>query len=253
MAVAAERFLDALDEKERKQAVYEMSDDQRQNWHFLPDKFIKPDGVRYGLPLEQMSAGQRVLAYALLSAGMSHQGFLSATTITSLEEVLYDLENKNPIRKSDLYYLTIFGEPGDEQTWGWRFEGHHLSVNFAIVGGRLVSVTPAFFGANPGIVKQGTRKGLQTLHEVEQVARELVTSLSDEQKKVAILSDTAPADIITGEQREVDKGPFTPAKGIASDELNEGQKEALLRLIKAYAEKFRPEIVGQINEADEVI
>jgi hypothetical protein len=248
MTVAAERLLDALDDRQRDQTVYTMSDEQRQNWHFLPDKFIKPDGVRYGLTLVQMNAAQQALAYSLLNAGLSHRGYLTAMTITSLEDILHELEDGNPIRNPQLYYVTVFGTPGDPQAWGWRFEGHHLSVNFTIVDGKLFSVTPSFFGANPAVVKQGPREGLWTLRDEEQIARDLVKSLSAEQKTMAVLSGEAPEDIITVEQRKVDKGIFTPARGIAYDQLSGEQKEALLRLVKVFAEKYRPEIVGQINE-----
>jgi hypothetical protein len=147
-----------------------------------------------------------------------------------------------------LYYVTLFGEPASDGTWGWRFEGHHLSVNFTIVQGKLYSVTPTFFGANPAVVKEGPRKGLQTLKVEEQLARELVTSLSPDQRQTAILSNEAPEDIITSDDREVERGTFTRAPGIGASELNDEQREILVHLIRAYAEKFRPEIVEQIAQ-----
>jgi hypothetical protein len=247
MAKAADRLLDTLDEQQRSQITYEMLEEERENWHFLPDKFIKPDGMRYGLALEQMSSEQRTLAYALLSTGMSHKGYLDAMTITSLEKVLYDLEENNPIRNPLLYYITIFGKPGDQSDWGWRFEGHHLSINITIVKGHMVSVTPSFFGTNPAIVKQGSRKGLWTLREEELLARDFVQSLTKEQQEIAIFSDKAPDDIVTGEQRSVDPSSFTPAKGIAGTDLNKEQQALLLQLIKVYAEKFRPQLIHQIH------
>jgi len=248
MALAAERLLNSMEEKQREKAVYAMSDEQRQNWHFLPDKFIKPDGGRYGLPMTEMSDDQRALTYALVSTGLSHKGFLTTMTVTSLEQVLHVLENNSPIRNPALYYVTIFGKPGDPQAWGWRFEGHHLSINFTIVQGKLVSVTPVFFGANPAEVLQGTRKGLKALGDEEKYGRKLVMSLTEEQKKSAIIADTAPKDIITGEDRKVDASVFMPAKGVAYSDLNEKQQNILLRLVKVYAEKFRPEIVKQIHQ-----
>ena len=247
MATAAQRFLDALDEKQRKDVVYEMSDEERRNWHFVPDKFIRPDGVRYGLAMETMSAEQKSLAYALVNAGLSHRGYLTAMTIMSLEKILHDLENGNPIRRPELYYVTIFGTPGDEQAWGWRFEGHHLSLNFTIVDGELYSVTPSFFGSNPGIVKEGPRQGLWTLRDEEQMARDLMKSLSDKQRQAATLSDTAPDDILTREERKADRGLFSPGEGVAFVDLDPAQQKALLALVKVYAERFRPEIVDQIN------
>ncbi|MCA9103545.1 MAG: DUF3500 domain-containing protein [Planctomycetales bacterium] len=248
MAEAASRLLQSLNEQQREQAVYTFTDDQRQNWHYLPDSFIKPDGTRYGLPLEQMTAAQQALAYGLVSSGLSHRGYLTAMTITSLEEVLHELENGNPIRRPELYYVTVFGTPGDAQTWGWRFEGHHLSVNVTIVDGKLFSVTPSFFGSNPAVVPQGPRAGLRTLADEELLARALVKSLSPEQQKTAVIEVDAPDDIITSESRNVDRGAFTPPRGVASSDLNDEQCKALLALIRAYAERFRPEIVVQIDQ-----
>lgn len=248
MATAAERFLQALDAQQREKAVFELSADERQNWHFVPDRAIRPGGTRRGLTLKQMSAHQRALAHSLVAAGLSHKGYLTAMTITSLEQVLHDLENQSPMRDPELYYLTIFGEPGPENSWGWRFEGHHLSVNVTIVEGRLFSVTPTFFGSNPAVVKQGPRRGLWTLADEEQLGRRLVRSLSAEQRQAAILTDEAPRDIITGDQRAVDRGVFTPPKGIAADDLTAEQRQVLRQLVRAYAEKFRPEIVDQVAE-----
>ena len=252
MQTAAARFLGGLSDEQRALAVYELTDQERQNWHFLPDKFIKPDGKRYGLSMERMSADQRAMAHALLASGLSQRGFLTAMTVTSLEQILYKLEDGSPIRNPARYYVTIFGNPGDSRGWGWRFEGHHLSINVTIVGGKLFSVTPAFFGANPGVVKEGPQKGLQTLRDEEELARQLVTSLSTEQQKAAVLSNKAPDDILTKENRAVESSQFDPAKGVAYGDLGPKQRELLLQLVKTYAHKFRPEIVDQIHDRTKI-
>lgn len=247
MALAGQRFLDALDAEQRKEVVFEASAEERQNWHFVPDKFIQPGNRRYGLPLAKMNPAQVARAHALLNTALSHRGFVTAMTITSLEQILHELENGNPIRDPELYYVTIFGTPGDEDAWGWRFEGHHLSINVTVVDGKLFSVTPSFFGSNPGIVKSGPQEGLWTLEDEEQLARQLVKSLNDEQRKTAILSEEAPADIITREERKAEQGKFTPAEGIAWDDLDDEQQQLALQIVKTYAEKYRPEIVDQIH------
>ena len=248
MAEAAGRLLQSLDEQQRKLAVYPLTDEERRNWHFVPDKFIQPMPKRFGLPLERMSADQTALVHALLASALSHRGYLTAMTIVSLERVLFELEGQNPIRNPQLYYVTLFGVPGDPKAWGWRFEGHHLSINVTLVAGKLYAVTPSFFGANPAEIKSGPRQGLRALRDEEDLGRTLMTSLDDSQRQKALLSGEAPADIITKESRQVDRGDFSPAQGVAAVDLTDEQRQLLLKLVHIYAEKFRPEIVAQIHE-----
>jgi hypothetical protein len=119
MAEAAGKFLAALTPEQRARAVYPFDADERLNWHFIPKS-------RKGLPFKEMDERQRELARAFLRAGLSQQGYLKATTIMSLEEVLRALEGgRGPIRDPDLYFFTVFGEPSEKETWGWRVEGHH--------------------------------------------------------------------------------------------------------------------------------
>ena len=149
MVIAANNFIASLNEEEKNKAIFELKDDHREGWYFIPDKFIKPNGKRKGLLLKTMSPRQRLLSHALLASAMSSDGYRQATTIMTLEAILHEIENKNPIRDPELYYLSIFGKPGLKGSWGWRFEGHHLSINVAISEGKLYSVTPSFFGTNP--------------------------------------------------------------------------------------------------------
>ena len=132
MAEAADNFLAALTPEQKAKAVYEFKQDERFDWHFIP----KP---RKGLPFKEMTPPQRLLAHALLSSGLSQRGYMQATTIMSLEQILYDLENKAPQRDADLYFVTVFGKPG-KASWGWRVEGHHLSLNFALDGDQVLGV-----------------------------------------------------------------------------------------------------------------
>ena len=183
MAEAASVWLATLSEEQQELAQFSLTDSERENWHFVPKPF-EGEEMRGGLTLKDMRPDQQHLAYALLQTGLSHRGFLSATQIMSLEQVLWELEN-DPKRDTSMYYVSIFGEPGAE-AWGWRFEGHHLSLNFTISGGKVVSGTPNFFASNPGEVVEGPRKGLRVLAAEEDVAREMVLSLSDEQRAIAV-------------------------------------------------------------------
>lgn len=243
MAEAAQHFLAALTPEQRQQATFDLNDAERLNWHFIPRE-------RKGLPFKEMTPAQRLLAHALLSTGLSQRGYVKATTIMSLEQILRELEQgRGPTRDPELYYVTIFGEPGAQSTWGWRVEGHHLSVNFTLVNGQAVSA-PTFFGSNPAEVKTGPRQGLRVLAEEEDLARALVGSLSEAQRRQAIIQTDAPRDIITGADR---KARRLEPLGIGYAALNSDQQHRLQELVEAYAQRHRPELatrdLEQIRQA----
>ena len=246
MADAAARFVKSLDDEAKSAAVFDYDNDLRTKWNFLPDKFIPGDKKRFGLSLKNMTQQQRALAQGLLATGLSHRGYLQTMTIVSLETILFELE-KQPFRDSGLYYVSIFGEPAADGTWSWRFEGHHLSINVSIVKGKLFALTPSFFGANPGKVQQGPFEGLQVLRDEEELARSLVNSLSEEQRKIAIVATDAPADVITKWDRRVDRGKFKNITGIRLDQLNTDQQPQLKMLIKNFTGKYRKELVDNID------
>ena len=188
MTHAAEFFLGALKPEQKAKVQFVFTDAERKNWHFIPR-------VRKGLPIKEMSQPQRLLAQALLVTGLSSRGYGRAMGIMSLEEVLAELEKgTGPERDPENYYFSIFGEPGGKEPWGWRFEGHHLSLNFA-VGSDVLSMTPSFFGTNPGEVREGPRKGTRFLGEEEDLGRGFVKSLDEGQRKQAIVLAEAPKDI----------------------------------------------------------
>ncbi len=237
MAGAANKLLSSLDPAQKAKAQFQFTDKERANWHFIP----KP---RNGLPVKEMTPAQRQLAKALLASGLSSHGYEKATNIMSLENILYDMEGaarKFP-RDPELYYFSIFGTPGMKDAWGWRVEGHHLSVNFTIVNGELLADTPSFMGSNPGEVRTGPRKDLRVLADEEDSGRQLLLSLSDQQRKKAIFTESAPKEIITEARRKVE--PLEQV-GIAGAELDSAQNAMLLRLIKVYVERIRPDLAGE--------
>ncbi|HSH93970.1 MAG TPA: DUF3500 domain-containing protein [Roseimicrobium sp.] len=234
MTDAARNFLTALTPDQKAKATYELKADERLNWHFIP----KP---RNGLPLKEMTIAQRHLAMALLGTGMSSKGQAKALTIMSLEQILHDMENKSPKRDPELYYVTIFGTPDEKAPWGWRVEGHHLSLNFT-VGGDDTASTPSFMGTNPGEVREGQRKGVRVLGYEEELGRTLVKSLNAEQKKAAIYSETAPKDVITAAERTV---KALEAVGVSYSKLNKEQQSNVEAIINEYIHRVRPEIAAK--------
>lgn len=233
MASRAKEFLTTLDATQRTKAQLPFDTEERFNWHFVP----RP---RAGLSLKEMSAAQREAAFALLRAGLSEKGYTKAEAIRALEPVLAEIE-RNPARRDpDLYYLTIFGDPS-HGTWGWRYEGHHLSQNWTIVRGDSVASSPQFFGSNPAEVTSGPRKGTRVLGAEEDLARALVTTLSDSQRAKAVIARDAPDDILTGSAR---RAAIDGNRGIAHGELTPEQRGMLVAILDEYA-GAQPRVLAQ--------
>jgi hypothetical protein len=225
MARAADAFLAALEDAGRAKARFAFDSEERFNWHFVPMP-------RAGLPLKAMTAAQRDAAMALLRAGLSEKGYTKAETIRTLELVLAEIE-QNPVRRDpDLYYLSIFGDPAADGTWGWRFEGHHISLNWTLVGGRSIASTPQFFGSNPAEVRSGPRKGTRALAAEEDLARALLERLTESQRAKALIGETAPPDIFSGDKR---KAEILEDAGVAFADLTTEQRGLLLAIIDEYA------------------
>ncbi len=194
LAMAATRFLSSLSPEQHKLAKFELNDPERENYHFVPDRLVMPNGRR-GLPVKQMRPDQRALAYAIPGAALSHRGMLKAHTIMALEKILFDKENGDPNRDSEKYYVSIFGTPDAHGTWAWRFEGHHLAINVTIVDGEKFSVTPSFMGTNPGNVKEGMLSGTEVLQEEEELGLQLINELNADQKKRALIHDVSAYEV----------------------------------------------------------
>src|SRR5690606_37021285 len=220
MKTAADAFLASLDDAKRSKAAFDFGADDRENFRFTPRE-------RTGLPLKEMDEAQNAAAIRLLEAALSEKGKLKAMQIMTLESVLRELE-KNPVyRDPGKYYVSIFGKPGDEKGWGWKFEGHHLSLNYTVVGGK-VAVTPSFFAANPAEVREGEHKGLRVLAAEEDLAMALANALLDGGKKDVLFSDKAPGEILTAENR---KATALEPVGTSAADMSEGEKKALRELI----------------------
>ncbi|PAY15795.1 hypothetical protein CKO51_29980 [Rhodopirellula sp. SM50] len=227
MAAAANAFIKWLTPEQKAKAVLEFKVDERENWHYVPFD-------RQGIKLSELSPAQDHYAYALLNTGLSQKGFMTATTIMSLEQILREKENRPDVRDPEKYYVTIFGKPGKQGAWGWRFEGHHLSLNYTIVDGK-VAVTPAFFGTNPAEVREGPRSGIRPLGAMEDVARKLVQSLGN----AAVFSDKPPKEILSGQDRTASP---PEEQGMKGSDMNPQQQELLLGVLSEFASNGRQEI-----------
>jgi hypothetical protein len=231
IAAAATAFLDSLDAPQRAKAALPFASDERENWHYVPK-------VRGGVSLKDISTQGRDRARDLLKSALSEHGLATVESIIALEGVLREME-QSAHRDPELYYVAVFGTPGSDP-WGWRFEGHHVSLNYTFVGGHgAISSTPTFMGANPAEVRIGAHKGIRALAAEEDLGRKLVTSLSPVQLKIALISTRAPSEILTGSDRRVD--PLN-AEGLLYSEMNADQQAQTVALLKFYLNRHRAEI-----------
>ena len=234
MATAATKFVAALTPDQRQQASFAFNSDERLHWHYIPVETFP----RKGLLVQSMNESQRKLAHDLLKAGLSQRGYLTASSIMDLETVLGALEAtgrsveaRPMVRDPERYFFSIFGTPSAKDTWGWRVEGHHVSLHFTVVNGTLVASTPSFFGSNPAEVREGPKKGLRILGPEEDAARALLQSLDASQRAKAILDAKAPNDMLT--MANVDITPLSPT-GVAAEAMTATQRDLLMKLIDVY-------------------
>ena len=234
MAEAATTFLAYLTAEQQARVLFPLENEERLNWHYIPRE-------RRGLSLKEMDGGQRKLAHALLSSGLSRRGYAKALDIMSLESILGELEGptRRHRRDPDLYYVTLFGTPSDESPWGWRVEGHHLSANFLVVNGNRIAPTPNFFGANPARVPQGALAGLRVLAAEEDLARQLLEALDAEKQARALIDAKAPADIITTAEPRV---KIDDPRGLPAAEMTEDQRRRLMDLVVEYTSRIPKDV-----------
>ena len=238
MTETASRFLAALGPEQRAKATFQFDDDERMNWHFIPKE-------RKGLPFREMSPYQKHLASALLSAGLSQRGYIKAVTIMSLDDVLRIMENDSGERRNpEKYYFSVFGDPSDTGAWGYRVEGHHLSQNYTVAGGKAID-GPSFFGANPAEVRQGPRKGLRTLAVEDDLGIEMIQSLDTPQQKIAIVDPVAYKDILTAASRKA--AIAGRPSGLSAAGMNARQFDILMALMEEYAHN----VPGELAEGRE--
>jgi hypothetical protein len=231
---ATNKWLASLNDTEKAKASFPFSDSERKNWHFIPRQ-------RKGLPLKEMSAAQRLLAWEMLKAAMSEGGISKVEAVMGLEAVLRETEtgrSNGPTRDPDLYFLSVFGSPSDA-TWGWRWEGHHLSLNFTTANKSVMALTPSFFGSNPGEVRNGpaNKKGLRALGEEEDLGRRIVKSLNEAQRKKAVILTEAPKEIMNLPGRA-----DTKPEGLPASEMTPEQRDLVAQLLKLFVYKYRDDV-----------
>ena len=229
-AAAALTFLSTLRDRQRSDASLAFVGKERTRWTYVPRD-------RTGIPLQDMDARQRAAAFAVLGTGLSGRGARIAGGIVDLEDTLRGLERAEGSfgglrRDPELYYLAIFGQPGGTQPWGWRFEGHHLSVNVTDLGPRGKIVAPLFMGANPARVPSGPQAGMRLLAAEEDLAFELLHMLDPRQRARATIAAKTAGDIVTRDDPVVEPMALV---GLPAADMTPAQQRQLRTLLDLYA------------------
>jgi hypothetical protein len=233
MAAAAAAFLASLPADGQKQATFAFADRERLNWHYVPRS-------REGLAFKRMAPAARAAAHELMKASLSAVGYAKAVNVIRLEDVLRRLETFGGLmRDPENYAVTVFGLPGATAPWGWRLEGHHLSLNFTLVPGKPVAMTPAFFGANPAEVRSGPQQGLRTLARETDLALALVRSMDASQRGRMVIGAQSLGDIVSGPGRGASLA--APA-GLPLADMTGEQRALAVRLVEEYARNMRAEL-----------
>jgi Protein of unknown function (DUF3500) len=238
MIQAANEVLASLPPELQQQATLPFDSNERFNWTYVPKK-------RQGLVLKHMDDTQRAKTHALLRTALSTAGYQKATNIIALESVLRVMEGAEH-RDPELYYLSLFGTPAEHGHWGWRFEGHHLSLNFTMVDGKLLATAPNFWGANPAKIPIGEKKGFRTLAKEEDLARALFRSLSKQQKSVTRVNQQAYKEILTKTKATV---TALEPLGILYKDLSTAQQRLLMSLLDEYITNMPADIAKKRKDA----
>jgi hypothetical protein len=233
--LVAIEFINSLSTAQREIIVLEFNNESREEWTFLP-----VTGTKDGLLIKNLNDEQKKLLWELLQTYLSEEGYRKTKSIIELESILREIENGNRIRDPELYVIAFYGMPGLDEVWGWKFEGHHISLNYTAVSNKL-SIAPRFFGANPSEIMDGPKKGFRALEDEEDIALHLVNSFNEEQKHKAIFRSSAYRDIVTSSSTEVT--PLEPV-GISIKDMNTNQSNRLMELISEYIFTV-PEEIGQ--------
>jgi hypothetical protein len=232
---AANTFLKSLPAELRGRASFPLDSSERTAWYFVPRD-------RVGVRLLDLDDQQSELLGPLLATALGPEGLLEARGVMKHENILRRVETEAGVadvtrRDPGHYYTSVFGRPSGASPWGWRFEGHHLSINVTQLPGQAPIVAPVFIGANPARVLTGPQTGYRLLAQEEDLGRALMTSLPDDKRKAAMISDTAFGEIVTGNDPKV--RPLE-MEGLAAGSMSAQEKAQLRTLIELYVGRVNP-------------
>ncbi|MQA92002.1 MAG: DUF3500 domain-containing protein [Gemmatimonas sp.] len=229
---AADAYLATLTPEQTAKTRFDLDSDEWRHWSNIPVNNLD----RRGLPFREMTEEQREAALALVRSGLSARGFEQARDIMRIDGYLADFLDNHEGYGEDLYFIDIFGEPSTTEPWGWQLDGHHLVVNFFVLGDQIV-MSPNFWGSEPVFVETGEYAGIEVLQEEQDRGLELMRALRPEQRRLATIETEKTRNSIRSaafrDNLELEH------QGIQADQLDADQQEQLLDVIGTYVGAMR--------------
>lgn len=222
---AARSFLASLSPDQRESTLFSVDSEEWRRWCN-----IHPYLMRHGAFLDELDESQKGLGMALLRESLSPQGFKTAQDIMRLNESIREITGKDDEYGEWLYWLSIMGDPSDNQPWGWQIDGHHLIINYFVLGSQVVA-TPAFLGSEPVAVETGKYAGTRVFQAEEENGLALAMSFTPEQRVKATLAEEMPGDVFTTAFRDNFEMRY---EGIRYDELSSEQQDHVMAIVETY-------------------
>jgi hypothetical protein len=244
---AAEAFLASLSPEERAKTMFAVDTIEWRKWSNIHRTIM-----RHGMPLFEMSDLQIDRAFALLKESLSAQGFATARDIMRLNETVLEMTGRFDEYGEDVYWLSIMGTPSPTEPWGWQIDGHHLNINYFVLGDQVV-MTPTFLGSEPVHAQTGKYAGTRVFKAEEESGLAMIRALSSEQRTKAIVCADLPRELFTSAFRDNVELKY---QGISYNELSNSQHDLLVHLIELHLGRMRPghaaikirEATGQLNQ-----
>lgn len=229
--LAAEEFLTSLDQDQQARTKFGINDDEWRKWmnqHFY---------IRQGVGFNEMSQSQRDAAFNLLAASLSAKGLTLTRNIMRLNHTLGELNDDNFMEYGEwLYWITIMGDPSKDEPWGWQLDGHHVIINYFVLGDQVV-MTPCFVGSEPVIAESGKYKGTSILQDEQAQGLAVIRSLKKSQKEQAILEINKDGNNNLTEAFK--DNVVLDYAGIAVSSFDNSQKEQLLGLVNLFVNNLK--------------
>lgn len=228
---AAEAYLASLSAGQRARALFPIDTKEWRMWSNIHRTIM-----RHGIPFCEMSDQQIECAFALLNESFSDRGFATARDIMRLNETVMEMTGRVDEFGEDLYWLSIMGIPSTAEPWGWQIDGHHLNVNYFVLGDQVV-MAPAFLGSEPVFAQSGKYSGTRVFGTEETEGLAVIRALDAEQRGKAVVSQDLPRDLFTSAFRDNHELRY---EGIAYDELTPRQHDRLIRLVETHVGRMPP-------------
>ena len=229
---AAEDFLGSLNAEQRAKTLFPIDTAEWRKWSNIHRTIM-----RHGMPFFEMSDAQLDRAYALLKESLSPDGFATARDIIRLNETVGEITGRFDEYGDDLYWLSIMGKPSTTEPWGWQIDGHHLIINFFVLGDQVV-MAPSFLGSEPVHAESGKYAGTRVFQSEEERGLAIMRALSSEQRGKAVIAQNLPRDVFTTAFRDNFELRF---EGIRYDALSSAQHDLLLRVVEIHVGRLRPD------------